>query len=112
MTSARTSLGEVRTRRRSRRAAGPSASARRAVSSQDTGARAYQRPARPGELLIDCEEDRTLRGGAGRDAAGRPTDLNLSGEAIVLAGVSDGLFCQAAKRTLAESTSSGPSALA
>jgi hypothetical protein len=42
MTSARTSLGEVRTRRRSRRAAGPSASARRAASSQNTGARAYQ----------------------------------------------------------------------
>ena len=36
--------GEVRTRRRSRRAAGPSASARRAASSQNTGARAYQRP--------------------------------------------------------------------
>ena len=46
MTSARTSLGEVRTRRRSRRAAGPSASARRAASSQNTGARAYQRPGR------------------------------------------------------------------
>jgi hypothetical protein len=44
MKSARTSLGEVSTRRRSRRAAGPSASARRAASSQDTGARAYQRP--------------------------------------------------------------------
>jgi hypothetical protein len=44
MTSARTSLGEVRTRRRSRRAAGPSASARRAASSQNTGARAHQRP--------------------------------------------------------------------
>jgi hypothetical protein len=46
MVSARTSLGEVRTRRRSRRAAGPSASARRATSSQNTGARAYQRPGR------------------------------------------------------------------
>jgi hypothetical protein len=44
MKSARTSLGEVRTRRRSRRAAGPSASARRAASSQNTGARAYQWP--------------------------------------------------------------------
>jgi hypothetical protein len=43
MKSARTSLGEVRTRRRSRRAAGPSASARRAASSQNTRARAYQR---------------------------------------------------------------------
>ena len=40
--SARTSLVEVRTPRRSRRAAGPSASARRAASSQNTGARAYQ----------------------------------------------------------------------
>jgi hypothetical protein len=44
MKSARTSLGDVRTRRRSRRAAGPSASARRAASSQNTGARAYQWP--------------------------------------------------------------------
>jgi hypothetical protein len=39
MTSALTSRGEVRTRRRSRRAAAPSASARRAASSQNTGAR-------------------------------------------------------------------------
>ena len=37
MRSARTSLGEVRTRRRSRRASGPSASAKRAASSQNTG---------------------------------------------------------------------------
>jgi hypothetical protein len=37
MASARTSLGEVRTRRRSRRAAGPSAPARRAASSLNTG---------------------------------------------------------------------------
>jgi hypothetical protein len=44
MKSARTSLGEVSTRRRSRRAAGPSASAKRAASSQNTGARAYQWP--------------------------------------------------------------------
>jgi hypothetical protein len=55
MMSARTSLEEVRTRRRSRRAAGPSASARRAASSQNTGARAYQRPGRQ----ASC---RTVRG--------------------------------------------------
>jgi len=54
MTSARTSLGEVRTRRRSRRAAGPSASAMRAASSQNIAARAYQRLAPlPDELVID-----------------------------------------------------------
>jgi len=35
----------VRTRRRSRRAAGPSASAMRAASSQNIATRAYQRPA-------------------------------------------------------------------
>ena len=49
MTSARISLGEVRTSRRSRRAAGPSASARRAASSQNTGAQRISGLA-PGEL--------------------------------------------------------------
>jgi hypothetical protein len=50
MTSARTSLGEVRTRRRSRRAAGPSASARRAASSQHTGGASVSAAWPPGEL--------------------------------------------------------------
>lgn len=52
MTLARTSLGEVRTRRRSRRAAGPRPSARRAASSQNTGARAYQRLAPSGATTV------------------------------------------------------------
>jgi hypothetical protein len=56
MTSARTSLGEVRTRRRSRRAAGPSVSASRAASSQNTGARAYQRPGPQGGFVWRWEE--------------------------------------------------------
>jgi hypothetical protein len=71
MTSARTSLGEVRTRRRSRRAAGPSASARRVASSQNTGARAYQRVRLDGdEMPADADDgdaghfSRTYMGGA------------------------------------------------
>ena len=57
MRSARTWLGEVRTRRRSRRAAGPSASARRAASSQNTGAREYQRVRLDGdEMAADADD--------------------------------------------------------
>jgi len=57
MRSARIWLGEVRTRRRSRRAAGPSASTRRAASSQNTGAREYQRVRLDGdEMAADADD--------------------------------------------------------
>ena len=82
MTSARTWLGEVRTRRRSRRAAGPSAAARRTASSQNTGARAYQRPG----CQASCGTSSSISS-RGHD---RPTDYrgDVLSDSIVEAGIS------------------------
>ena len=74
MTSARTSLGEVRTPRRARRPAGPSALASRTASSQSTAARAYQRPGPrrvPGQLIDRLEVESKERRESATDVSPR-----------------------------------------
>jgi hypothetical protein len=90
---ARTSLGEIRTRRRSQRAAGPSASARRAASSQETGARAYQRLA---ARRVAGPAPRPLEKKGGLvEAVREAIDLVVWGRGDFYLCVSTGRACQA-----------------